>query len=210
MNLISIAPMISLQSTVSTGPGFSANIIQMFIHAGLVVKIVLLILILFSVISWAIMLMKWRFFRNARRETSYFLDIFWDTTELKKVYKECDALLFSPIAQLFRAGYTELIRMKKIQDTPSSKDGNPGLNGISENIERALKRTAIQQGSRLDRTLSFSLHRAFRYCLGYYGIFQGNRLERFGKPRGCCTGNFRGTYRDCSRAGGSHTRCDGF
>ena len=155
MNLISIAPMISLQSTVSTGPGFSANIIQMFIHAGLVVKIVLLILILFSVISWAIMLMKWRFFRNARRETSYFLDIFWDTTELKKVYKECDALLFSPIAQLFRAGYTELIRMKKIQDTPSSKDGNPGLNGISENIERALKRTAIQQGSRLDRTLSF-------------------------------------------------------
>lgn len=155
MDPMTVAPVLSLPGALSTGTGFGSNVFQMFIHAGLVVKIVILVLIVFSIISWTIIFMKWRFYRNARQETSYFLDIFWDTTEMVKVYRECDELLFSPLAQLFRAGYAELMRMKKIRNIGSSKESEPGLEGVSDSVERALKRTAIQQSSRLDKALSF-------------------------------------------------------
>jgi biopolymer transport protein TolQ len=155
MDFMIMAPAISLPGALLTSTGFGGDILQMFVHAGLVVKIVILILIIFSIISWTIIFMKWRFFRNARQETSYFLDIFWDSTELAKVYRECDELLFSPVVQLFRAGYAELMRMKKIRNIGSSKENEPGLEGISDSVERALKRTVIQQSSKLDKTLSF-------------------------------------------------------
>ncbi len=156
MNLMTVTPIISLPGQLSTRTGFGGDIFQMFLHTGLIVKIVLLVLILFSIVSWAIIFMKWRFFRNARHETDYFLDIFWDTSDMAKVYRESGELLFTPIAHLFRAGYAELMRMKKIQSVPASREGEQSIkNGLSDYVERALKRTAIQQGGRLDKALSF-------------------------------------------------------
>jgi len=116
---------------------------------------VLLILVVFSVISWAIIFTKWRFFRNARQETAYFLDLFWGNSELGGVYKESDDLIFSPVAQLFRAGYSELMRMKKIQGSTDPTSHDTSINGLADSVERALKRTTIQQGSRLNKALSF-------------------------------------------------------
>ena len=155
MTATSIVPIISLAAAVSAETGFKSDIFQMFIHAGLVVKIVLLILIIFSIISWAIIFMKWRFFRNAQQETAYFLDLFWGNSELRGLYKECDELIFSPVVQLFRAGYSEIMRIKKIHsDSPSIND-ELSRNGLADSVERALKRTSIQQNSRLDKALSF-------------------------------------------------------
>ena len=59
------------------------------------------------------------------------------------------------MAQLFRAGYVELMRMKKLRSNPESKEIDRGLNGIPDSVERALKRGSIQQSSRLDKALSF-------------------------------------------------------
>src|SRR4030042_1829293 len=150
--LVSIS---SVTGALSAGTVFKNDIFQMFIHAGLVVKIVLLILVIFSVISWAIIFVKWRFFHNARRETNYFLDLFWGNSEIGGVYKESDALIFSPVAQLFRAGYSELMRIKKIQGGTDSTGLETPLNDIADYVERALKRATIQQVSRLDKALSF-------------------------------------------------------
>lgn len=155
MTLMTLAPFTSLPCAISSRTAFGGDIVQMFIHAGLMVKVVLLILFLFSITSWAIIFMKWRFFRNAQQETDYFLDLFWGSTDLAGIYKECGELVFSPVAQLFRAGYAELMRMKKIQNIPSAKEDESHLNGLSDYVERALKRSAILQRSRLDKALSF-------------------------------------------------------
>lgn len=135
--------------------GFGGEIINMVINADIMVKIILLILVLFSVVSWAIIFAKFRLFRRAKQETAYFLDIFWETKELKNVYKECADLLFSPVANLFRAGYSELLRMKKIQNPPSVSNGDVSMDGLADYLERSLKRTALAQGSRLEKALSF-------------------------------------------------------
>jgi biopolymer transport protein TolQ len=155
MNMEWLVSILSITGALSAETAFKSDIFQMFIHAGLVVKIVLLILVIFSIISWAIIFIKWRFFRNARHETAYFMDLFWGNSEIGGVYKESEALIFSPVAQLFRAGYSELMRIKKIQGGPDSTGHETPLNGLADYVERALKRATIQQVSRLDKALSF-------------------------------------------------------
>jgi len=133
---------------------FSNDIIQMVVDAGPVVKIVLLILLFFSLSSWTIIFTKWILLRKAKKETDYFLDLFWENKEFSKVYKESNNFSFSPIADLFRSGYTELERTRSLQPNLASGD-ETGINLYLENIERTLKKTLIRQNHRIEKTLSF-------------------------------------------------------
>jgi biopolymer transport protein TolQ len=120
-----------------------------------VVKFIIFILFLFSVVSWAIIFMKWRLLRKAREETAYFLDLFWDTPEMTKVYNESEDLPYSPVANLFRSGYSEIVRMNKIQAQPKGRPGNSAMQSMLDVVERSLKRATIDQGNRLEKALSF-------------------------------------------------------
>ncbi len=107
MTVITLTPVISLSGALAVETVLSSNIFQMIIHAGLMVKFVLLILFLFSIISWTIIFTKWRLLRKAKQETDYFFELFWESTEFGKMYNECNNLLTSPVAHLFMAGYSE-------------------------------------------------------------------------------------------------------
>jgi biopolymer transport protein TolQ len=146
--------MFMLPGALNLDAAFASDIIQMALHAGPVVKFVLFILFVFSITSWSIIFMKWRLFRRAGHETAYFLDLFWENTEWSKINAECEDLLFSPVARLFRSGYSELRRIRKIQTQPGSNDWN-ATQPLMDNVERSLKKTAIDQNSRLEGALSF-------------------------------------------------------
>ena len=152
---LSITPIITLSASSSIGTTFGSDIVQMFIHADIVVKVVLIILVIFSIISWAIIFTKWRLFRRAEQETSYFLDLFWENIEFAKIYKECNELLFSPVANIFKSGYSEFMRFKKMQSQTSEHEGGTGVNNISEYVERSLRKTAMFQSGKLEKALSF-------------------------------------------------------
>lgn len=155
MSMMTIAPLISLPGVLSFKGAFGSDILQMVAHAGVMVKFVLLILFLFSIISWTIIFVKWRLLRKARDETEFFLDLFWESTEFGRLYDDCEELLFSPVAHLFRSGYSELRKISKIQAHPESKERDLALQPVFDNVERTLKRTAIDQNNRLERALSF-------------------------------------------------------
>lgn len=155
MTMVTLMPMVSLPGIVSFDTAFGSDIVQMIIHAGLVVKCVLVILFLFSMISWTIIFMKWRLFRRAKQETDYFLDIFWEGTEFTKLYRECDDLTFSPVSHLFKSGYSELRRIRKIQSSSGSNGLNTATQPLMDSVERSLRKTSIAQNNRLERALSF-------------------------------------------------------
>jgi len=134
---------------------FGNDIIQMIIHAGLMVKCVMAILFIFSLVSWTIIFMKWQLFRRAKKETEYFFDLFWEDTALEKIKEGCDDLEASPVAHLFRSGYAELKRIGKIQNVPASGDWGSAMQTLLFNVERSLRKTSIEQGNRLERALSF-------------------------------------------------------
>ena len=153
--MITPIPILYLPGAVSVEKAFGSDIVQMVVHAGLMVKFVLLILLLFSVISWSIIFTKWILFRKAKQETDYVLDLFWDGTELKTIYNEIHDLTFSPIVHLFKSGYSEFVRIGKTQSSPSRAGSASQVPITLEKVEMSLKRTTVQQGNRLEKALSF-------------------------------------------------------
>jgi len=144
-----------LPGQIQLSGAFGSDILQMVLHAGPVVKLVLLILCLFSILSWTIIFMKWRLFRRAREENTLFLELFWESTALNKIYGESDQYVFSPVAQLFRAAYSEIMRLGKIQNPGGAKDGSAAMMPMLDVVERSLKKTALDQANTLERALSF-------------------------------------------------------
>jgi len=149
---------------VSVEGALGQDIVQMILHAGLMVKFVMFILLLFSVTSWAIILLKSRLLRKAKHETISFLELFWESHELKTIYTACEDLQYSPVARLFRAGYAEFGRIRKIQssyDSPenSGRGNSEGTSrshkAIMDNLERSLRKATLDQTNRLERAVSF-------------------------------------------------------
>jgi len=132
------------------------GLVTMVIGAGPVVQLVLYFLILFSVFSWGIIFYKLRQVRIARRQSQRFIEIFWDTKNLTTIHTTSQELKQSPVAQVFRAGYQELVRLTraKRQTNPGEAEITTELGGI-ENVERAMKRAANQEITRLERALTF-------------------------------------------------------
>ena len=148
----------------SIGSATENDLIQMIIHAGPMVKFVLAILLFFSTVSWAIIFVKLRLFRNAKRETASILEVFWEGRGLKRVHAACRDLPFSPVARLFRAGYAELSRIQKIQESqnPQERPAPAGTDNtrrsqrtIMDNLERSLKRAETDQVNRMEKAIGF-------------------------------------------------------
>ncbi len=124
--------------------------------AGPMVKFVLLLLVGFSVICWAIIVLKYIQFRRAGKANAGFMEVFWSANSLEAIYRNSRKLSSSPLAQVFRAGYQELTKIKKAN--PGGEGEEEGLAdklGGVELVERALRRAHAGERSRLERYLSF-------------------------------------------------------
>ena len=132
------------------------SVISMVTGSGPVVQAVLYVLILFSVLSWGIIFYKLRQVRVARRQSARFIEIFWDTKNLTTIHTASQDLKLSPVAQVFRAGYQELVRLTRVkrQNNPGEGSLDTELGGI-DNVERAMKRATNQEITRLERALTF-------------------------------------------------------
>ena len=121
-------------------------------NAGPVVKLVLLVLVYFSVVSWTIIFYKFRTIQRATRESSQFIDFFWDKKRLDAVAQEIKQFSHSPLSTLFREGYQELLKVQRIEKGDDSR-GFADMGG--ENIARALRRASTQETHRLEKYLTF-------------------------------------------------------
>ena len=134
------------QAAAPEAGGTSSNVIEMVMNAGPVVKGVLLSLLLFSLVSWAIILSKAVQLSRASRNSNAFLDSFWKSRSLANLYAEAADFGSSPIAQIFRVGYQELGRVHKAR-----LDQRTAM----ENVQRALRRSSAAEGTRLFKYLPF-------------------------------------------------------
>lgn len=122
--------------------------------AGLIVKLVLLLLLSFSVVSWAIILFKFVQVQRANSESERFMDFFWKSKRFDTIAAQVDRFANSPLTVLFNEGYGEL---KKVVDSDSKGDNSgfsTDLGGI-ENVSRALRRATNSEITRLEKYLTF-------------------------------------------------------
>jgi biopolymer transport protein TolQ len=91
------------------------NILDLFLKASLLVKLIMLILIGFSIASWAIIIQRTRILNAAGREAEAFEDKFWSGIELSRLYQESqgrrDNLTGSE--QIFYSGFKEFARLHR-------------------------------------------------------------------------------------------------
>jgi len=132
--------------------GFEGSVLELIINAGLVVKLVLLILLIFSIVSWAIIFFKFKLLRKAERETKEFLRIFQSKKDLSVIYSESRKYRQSPLAEIFRKGFTELNKLKKDRDQ-KSREIIPSED--IDRVDRVLRQTNTAQTIQLERNLSF-------------------------------------------------------
>ena len=128
---------------------FGSDIVEMVLNAGLMAKFVLIVLLIFSIIMWAIVFMKFQLFRKIKEETEEFLDLFWGERNFRKVYDEAKDMEYTPLSVLFIEGYEEIRRIRK----DYSKDVDPKL--IIEELERVLKRVIMEQEKELEYGMGF-------------------------------------------------------
>ena len=114
---------------------------------------VLAILVVVSVVSWALIGVKAIQLSRAREQSITFLDTFWKGSRLDAIYQTARNLPSSPISRVFIAGYEELSKLAQTKDGQENAMSER-LGGI-ENVERALNRASTSQITELESRVSF-------------------------------------------------------
>jgi biopolymer transport protein TolQ len=132
--------------------GIKMDVWDLIWNSGLIVKFVLLLLIVFSVVSWAIILTKNIQLKRMNFSDGKFLDTFWKASSLEAIHEELGKFATSPLAQVFRAGYTELQKIAETKRNKSKEDLQ--LSGL-DNVSRALRKASDNEIARLEGRTSF-------------------------------------------------------
>lgn len=122
------------------------DVTSLILQTGPVAKIVLLILLGFSVFSWAIIYTKWRRFKSLRTQGEQFLRAFRKARKLSELNVVIENFPPHPLRAIFEAGYREIV----------AQVGNPG--GAVRNpqaLERTLQIASSEQLSMLEQNISW-------------------------------------------------------
>ncbi len=128
---------------------------DLVLQAGPVVKLVLLILVYFSLVSWAIIFYKFTIVQKAIKESDRFLDFFWSKKRFDVVGQGIKDFANSPLATLFREGYHEMLQLKKRSADPQDSGDFLTKMDTVEIVGRALRRATTQETHRLEKYLTF-------------------------------------------------------
>jgi len=130
------------------------DIISMFLHAGLLAKLVMLILLGFSIVSWTIIFRKFTLFRAAKRESAQFTERFWQCRTLAEANEAAQEMELCPEAAVFLAGYGELQRLN-VSRHDGERDPFTLRFASMENLQRTLRRTMNEQLGQFGGSLQF-------------------------------------------------------
>ena len=141
-----------------SGPG-GVDFVKLISSANWLSKSVLLILLLFSAVSWGIILSKVWQYRRAERDTATFLQVFRKSTKFSEVQSICASVAKAPLVGIFQAGYAELnnqLRGAKGDGEPKPAAGavRPTLKSL-DSVDRALLRATSAELSKLEKGVPF-------------------------------------------------------
>jgi biopolymer transport protein TolQ len=133
------------------------EIIDLVAETGPVAKVVLLLLLMFSVISWAIILSKWSLVRRARVQSGRFVRAFRKAQRLQDVSAVAEQFKPSPLVAVFDSGFAEQRRQ-----------------GSAMAIQRAMQIATSEEVTRLERNMPWlAITAAVTPFVGLFGTVWG-------------------------------------
>lgn len=135
--------------------GTNTSIVRLIADSSLISKVVLVVLALFSVISWSVILYKLWTFHRAARQSESFLDVFRRSNKFSEVQAVCRSLSDSPLVGMFQAGYAELTaQLRQPVGSDPASGGRPTVKSLTA-VDRALLRASGVEVNKLERRIPF-------------------------------------------------------
>ncbi|NCN39646.1 protein TolQ [bacterium] len=125
---------------------------ELAMETGLVVQLVLVSLIFLSIVSWAVIFGKWMGYKKVKKESTRFLNLFWNGKSLDVIYAEAKSMTDSPVSNVFRTGYKEFQKVAKKGEEKNVATETLGTRGM-ENVERALRKASVAESMKLENKL---------------------------------------------------------
>jgi len=118
-------------------------------NASLVVKLVMLLLLAVSFLSWTFIFSKWIAIRRARRQTEQFERDFWSGNDLNLLYQGAVNArhTIGSLERIFESGFREFSKLRNQRGNDAS--------ALVEGAERAMRATYQREMDHLERHLSF-------------------------------------------------------
>ena len=125
------------------------SILRLVLDASLVVQLVMGLLLLASVASWAVIIQKNRLLNGARSQADGFEKEFWSGGDLNGLYRRISAResASTGMAGIFEAGFREFSRLRKQEDLQASQ--------VVEGARRAMLVSQMREADRLEQNLAF-------------------------------------------------------
>src|SRR6185369_8278330 len=141
------------------------EIVDLVLQSGAVAKFVLILLLAFSVISWAIILSKWSLLRRARVQSGRFVRAFRKAQRIQDVSAVADQFRPSPLVGVFENGFEEF---KRQISNPTGTVRNPLA------IQRAMQIASSEEVTRLERNMPWlAITAAVTPFVGLFGTVWG-------------------------------------
>ena len=127
----------------------SINIFDLVLHASWPVKLVLLILLIFSVTSWVIIFRKKAILDAATRDADGFEERFWSGVDLAALFREVShrAGEAGGLPAVFESGFREFVRQRQ--------RGGEDRRAVLESSERAMRVAGTREVEKLERNLEY-------------------------------------------------------
>lgn len=131
----------------------SPSVLDRIFSAGPVVSLVLLVLVLMSVLTWAIFVSKWLYLKKIERNCDRFIKSFWDSRSLNDLNGRLLDYPYSPVREVFRNGYAELVRGSQMKENSSQANGDMAISVAIDNLTRTLQKSRQIEKRQLERYL---------------------------------------------------------
>jgi biopolymer transport protein TolQ len=130
-------------------PQANLSLLNLFLQADAVVKLVMIILLIASIWVWTIIIEKVMTMRRVNREANAFEDNFWSGGSLDELYEREGTDPTNPMAAVFGAAMSEWKRTARIAGIEIAKTS------VKERVDRAMNVTIMREMDRLERFMIF-------------------------------------------------------
>ena len=118
------------------------SIINLFIRADIIIKTVIIILIVSSIYSWAIIFEKIKMFRRINKSTEEFENKFWKSKSAESFYNSLPNNVNDPMADVFRHSMDIMLKSKRSSN-------------LNEKMSRMLEINTEQQMEKIEKSYTF-------------------------------------------------------
>jgi biopolymer transport protein TolQ len=170
--------LLAMQADAPPAPALGGGFIDLIRQSSLISQGVLLILIVFSILSWGIILHKLWVFNRIRAQGARFIEIFRRSAKFSEVQAVCQSLNETPLVGIFLAGYAELnlqLRSPSAVATTASPVAPPRtvLKSLTA-VDRALMRASNVEVAKLEKRITFlATTAAVTPFIGLFGTVLG-------------------------------------